>query len=119
MGVRVTFELNGPQEITAALEGGTLAALWQLSRRRFPLLYASGVRYQREPEGSEEWRLPAQVLRAGHGDCEDLVMWRAAELRLQGERARPWCYQVRPGLIHCVVKRADGRVEDPSRKLGM
>lgn len=82
-------------------------------------LYKSGVRYAREPLGSEVWQTGLETLQLGHGDCEDLVAWRCAELRVNGEEATPYVKDVRPGLRHCLVKRADGSLEDPSRALGM
>lgn len=87
--------------------------------RPLPALYASGVRYQRE-HNREDWQTAEETLQRGHGDCEDLAAFRAAELRNAGELgAKAVCYAPRPGLIHCVVRRADGTIEDPSRRLGM
>ena len=51
---------------------------------------------------------------------EDLSVYRVGELWVAGERAaRPKVIDVRPGLKHCVVLRADGTIEDPSKRLGM
>lgn len=88
-----------------------------------PKLYSAGVRYRREPKRTEMWRDARWVLEHGHGDCEDLSAYLAAERVLEGDRkARPairgrwidgkWTY-------HVVVRRGDGRIEDPSRVLGM
>jgi hypothetical protein len=57
-------------------------------------------------------------------NCEDLACWRAAELRVRyGIKAVPtFIWKVRPAggyLYHIQVKLPDGRVEDPSRALGM
>lgn len=82
-------------------------------------LYRAGVRYRRESVGAEVWQLPSETARLGYGDCEDLAAWRVAELRLQGEPARILIKQVRPKLWHVLVMRSDGKIEDPSRKLGM
>lgn len=108
-------------DVTAALE-----ALARMSEARIrsgavrAKLYESGVRYAREPKGREYWAAADEVLRAGVGDCEDLVAWRVAELRVAGEKARPLAYQTRRlGVVHCVVLRGDGTREDPSRVLGM
>ena len=92
-----------------------------------PSLYASGVRYRREspPPGGlravETWRTIPAVLAAGAGDCEDLACWRAAELRARGERARAWAVRSNTAgvLWHVVVRRENGSMEDPSRRLGM
>lgn len=88
-----------------------------------PALYASGVRYQREPEGEEVWQGIAETLVQRWGDCEDLATWRTAELRMRGVRANP-CFTSRvraDGVLvyHIMVKWPDGSIEDPSRKLGM
>jgi hypothetical protein len=87
-----------------------------------PALYRAGVRYRREPEGQERWASIPIVRRLGFGDCEDLATWRAAELVVRGERARPISSHQRTPrgiLYHIRVLRADGRIEDPSRILGM
>lgn len=86
-----------------------------------PRLYDGTIRYQREPAGQERWRSARHVAAAGIGDCEDLAAYRVAELReLEGERgARVKLLRRGPHLIHAVVERANGQIEDPSRKLGM
>lgn len=89
-----------------------------------PLLYASGVRYAREPAGAERWATSPLVLARGVGDCEDLACWRAAELRLRGDHAArvvSTAQQLSPTrrLYHVLVRHGDGRLEDPSRQLGM
>lgn len=90
----------------------------------FPALYSTGVRYKAEDPGLEEWRTCPIVRERGFGDCEDLACWRAAELKARrGIEARPMFIKqpTRPGirLYHIVVKLPSGRVEDPSKKLGM
>jgi hypothetical protein len=57
-------------------------------------------------------------------NCEDLACWRAAELRVRyGIQAEPtFIWKLRPNggyLYHILVKLPDGRIEDPSRTLGM
>lgn len=88
-----------------------------------PLLYQAGVRYQREPRGRERWASVPIVRRLGFGDCEDLGCWRAAELNLRGEPARPFStHKILPSggvLYHIRVQRGNGTIEDPSRILGM
>lgn len=87
-----------------------------------PDLYKSGVVYAREA-GTEDWAGIKMIRRIGRGDCEDLGSWRVAELReRRKEAAKPrvkfrniegfWHY-------HIQVTRANGKVEDPSRILGM
>ena len=104
-----------------------------------PSLYQSGVVYEREPPGREDWQDIFTTLRRGGGDCEDLATWRAADLLVRGIPARAFG-RPRPMVIpsacsdgavacddrpqmgtlwHILVRRPNGRIEDPSKKLGM
>ncbi len=114
ISIDIRHELNGRADIQDALDALTLLARRQLRRRALPRLYESGVRYKRESKRPRErWQTPLETLRRGIGDCEDLGTWRAAEV---GGRAFP----VRAGRgWHILVWRPDGRIEDPSRVLGM
>jgi len=89
-----------------------------------PPLYRAGVRYRRERRGTngrrkEEWLTAPVLLQRGHGDCEDLACYRVAELQAAGDT------QAKPRLTrhgrtwHVTVLRGDGRIEDPSKRLGM
>lgn len=108
-----------------------------LAERPYPLLYESGVRYQRE-DGTEEWLDIPSIIDAGWGDCEDLACWRVAELRHQGHRAGPYVrfrridgvfhyhalvMRYRPVLQHTATGLVEQLVpvglDDPSRVLGM
>ena len=88
-----------------------------------PSLYESGVRYEEEPEGRDDWQDIPETLALRVGDCEDLGCWRIAELRTRvREYARPFVKRSVVGartIYHVAVRRADGRLEDPSRILGM
>ena len=121
--VKIVCRLKKTWEIEGLLIGLMLADMAQLrkSRGKIPSLYMSGVRYKREPEGEENWQTAEECVRLGYGDCEDLAAWRAAELRVSGQDplARAVLREVRPGLMHCLVMRANGQLEDPSKKLGM
>ena len=67
----------------------------------YPLLYDSGVKYVREPPGSEVWQTPYHAIGTRGADCEDLSCWRAAELWALGEtRARPEVRRISPRLRH-------------------
>lgn len=122
--MRAVLELGArPSRATleAAIEGTTLAdEVYLREHPSTPPLYASGVRYQPEPRRRERWLRIPEVMSRGHGDCEDLAAWRAAELRHKGEEARVVMRSGgAPGKWHAVVERADGGIEDPSRELGM
>lgn len=93
-----------------------------------PPLFLTGVRYQNEPPGHEDWDGWPQILMQGWGDCEDLVAARCSELRVRhGVRAFPdfvWRTIVHPNgqeqdVYHILVRFPDGVYEDPSRILGM
>jgi len=91
-----------------------------------PSIYSGVVRYEREPLGQEKWKGISACIRDGFADCEDLACWRTAELAHKGIRARPafWrrVHRTTRGKInvyHVVVLYPDGRIEDPSRRLGM
>ena len=92
---------------------------------QIPSLYQSGVRYRKEPEGVEDVCDIEEILRRGWADCAMLVAYRIAELRVrEGERATMrFKWMRRPNtkkrFFHVLVRRADGRVEDPSIRLGM
>jgi hypothetical protein len=108
-----------PRTVELALE--TLAKLSYQQMRRHPLppLYSCGIRYERE-RNRERWQTAFETYQRKRGDCEDLAAYLCAQLWIAGEhRAHVHCYAPRPGLIHCVVRRADGRIEDPSKRLGM
>ena len=55
----------------------------------FPPLYQSGVYYKEDKPGEENWKDCWAVLADGHGDCDRLVAWRVAELRVAGYKADP------------------------------
>lgn len=105
-----------------------LRAFRQKHGRRFPSIYklarSGRVRYERERENGEEFADALIVLGRGWGDCDDLICWRIAELRERGEHATVVIYwrKRKPGQgwrFHCQLRRANGRIEDPSRFLGL
>jgi hypothetical protein len=134
-----------------ALEGLAQIDEWQIrhSLRRaekglsdavIPPLYASGITYEEELPGHEDWFDVLTALRVGrHVDCEDLAAWRAGELRVAGIPVEPvikWQWIPRETmiaqgyppdklpdrgvwLVHCCVRWPDGSIEDPSKILGM
>ena len=118
MTVIAQIPLASRADILGALAAHVEACRRDLRAHPAPPLYASGVRYRRS-DPQERWQLPSEVRAAGGADCEDLASWRAAELRENGERATVTIKRTSPQVLHAVVVRADGRIEDPSRRLGM
>jgi hypothetical protein len=126
-----TSETSRPQSETILrflLEGLTRANELYLSEHpNTPPLYASGVRYQPEPYGEEDWDTIPVVYERGWGDCEDLACIRCAELRRAGLQCHPDFYISKREPLqltyHIVVRiiAPNGRhiIEDPSAKLGM
>ncbi len=107
------YVLFGRAALQRLLDRLTLLNRRYLASVATPPLYASGVRYRREHPGDEEWLTIPEVLKRGHGDCEDLATWRAAET---GGVAVP--LRTRSGW-HIVTRLPNGTWEDPSRVLGM
>jgi len=110
--------LRGRADLLGALAAHVDACVRDLRTTPRPPLYAAGVRYTRDDPG-ERWQLPSETAARGGGDCEDLASWRCAELRLTGESCRVVVKRTGPTILHAVVERADGSIEDPSRRLGM
>lgn len=88
-----------------------------------PSLYASGVRYERQKGEQEDWHDIPTAIATGKTDCKVLAAWRVAELRMQGIAAKPYLLRQRSDdgkyLYHVQVAWPDGRIEDPSKVLGM
>jgi hypothetical protein len=106
--------LVGQWLLGLAIGCAPLVLVWHL-----PPLYESGVVYRLEAshgEGLEDFALPSTTYARGWGDCDDLVLWRVAELRAGGERATVRADYL-DGEVHVQVRRASGALEDPSRIL--
>jgi hypothetical protein len=134
-----SFRLRSFDTITESKKFGVLQFLLEaltmanvaylLDNPSAPELYASGVRYQQEPDGRDEWQDIPDTLARRSGDCEDLACWRVAELRVRhGEPNATRSISVSTLLdargqpvtmYHITVLRQNGAQEDPSRKLGM
>lgn len=126
MGVlRASVIIYSDLELLGYLLGHSVVAYIDLTEgirvgQPYPLLYESGVVYEREPRGSEVWQAPYHAMGTRVADCEDLACWRAAELWALGEtQARPTVKRISPRLRHILVRRWDGTIEDPSLILGM
>lgn len=124
MLIATNIPVEGGQYLAAAMREALLglARAYSIGMKVVPVppLYDSGVRYQREPnsgEGWEEWADPWSVSSRGWGDCDDLVMYRVAELLAAGEAAG--INVIWDGYrYHVRVRRADQSIEDPSHLLG-
>lgn len=101
-----------------------------LKKSEYPPLYKSGVRYVRElsmPDWAnkpvERWKTIPFVFRDQMGDCEDLSCWLVAENLSRGIRCKPKQIKMQApsGILqlHIVVEYPNGRIEDPSKVLGM
>lgn len=124
MPVTATVTMETTEELEAVITGVALASLSQLRNpsqaRYIAPLYGGKIRYQAEPPGRERWQTALETSRLGYGDCEDLSAFFCAVAWHLGETgARILIVKPRPGLRHVVVRRADGRIEDPSKRLGM
>lgn len=117
-GTIARVPLRGRAELLGALAAHVDACVRDLQRSPQPSIYSAGVRYMRE-DPEERWQLPSETRARGGGDCEDLASWRCAELRLQGRSCRVIVQRTGPTVLHAVVELEDGRIEDPSKRLGM
>jgi hypothetical protein len=130
--IRESSRFGVLQFLLHALTAANVA--WLLDHPETPMLYESGVRYTEEASGVDEWLdIPEILYRHAQGlpiDCEDLACWRVAELQVRcGEREARHHITVSdiPDAVigqvvttyHITVERVDGRIEDPSRLLGM
>lgn len=112
------------------LEGMARGCVPAFRQWNLPPLYRSGVRYQPEPtygQGFENFVLPFDTNAQRVGDCDDLVLWRLAELFAAGEDATCRCEWAGPRM-HVLVRRSsrpfvlmpgnEGPEEDPSINCG-
>lgn len=124
MSVRLTITLHTTRQLEEAVNFMGRVCQAQIEdpalSGRIPPIYSGHYRYQREPPDREEWQTALQTAERRHGDCEDLCSLLLGFLWASGERgARARVVSVTPTLRHVMVARADGRLEDPSAKLGM
>lgn len=106
-----------------------LAEAWSLELRRNPLpsFYSFKPRYEPEPGDSlaEEWCDPYTVYERGFGDCDDLVIWRLAEIFVENNYdprngrknvpAWPAIYAHDDGVrYHVAIHHRNGKKEDPA-----
>jgi hypothetical protein len=116
------FPIEGEPDILAMLERLLQENLRQMRESSYPSVYDLGTFYRREPIGREKWTT-ARYMRTNPAegfDCEDLASYQVAFLRTTGldPRAKTGLKRSVVGW-HVVVIRGDGRIEDPSKTLGM
>jgi len=118
--ITLTLDANNRKDLRFYLNRLVSLNRYYMRTRMVPLLYQSGVVYAREVKGrhSEIWQTCVQVARSKVGDCEDLAAYRVAELCEHGEDAKIRL-TLKGRTWHVTVRRGDGRIEDPSRRLGM
>lgn len=119
MLVNATLPLRSNRELEIVIDALALISLEQMRANRFPDIYSGAVRYKREPAGVEFWQPAIDTYARGSGDCEDLAALLIAHYWLKGVKARAYVKTVNPWLRHVMVRLPDGKLEDPSAKLGM
>jgi len=109
--------------LNAALEGVTRLDEALIQEGSVPQFRQAvdDVRWKPEPPGGEHFDHAAIVHGRGWGDCDDLAPWHAASLRVTGEdpAATAIVKKSGPKRWHCVVRRSDGSIDDPSIEAGM
>lgn len=121
MLIRITINLDAVnrKDLQFFLNRLVVINRYLIKTRILPPLYKSGIVYAREAVGqSEHWQTADQLLKSRVGDCEDIAAYRCAELLEAGELARIRL-TLKGRTWHVQVRREDGRIEDPSRILGM
>ncbi len=110
----------------------SIAVIYFRTHPAAPRLYGGKFRYIREDPtsrddqiGPEDWQSPAETIKRGGGDCEDLAAYRVGEL-IVFEKIPAFAqffWKDRPdngSTYHIVVQhKASGKIEDPSKQLGM
>ena len=125
--MRITFTIPEdlpPGEIAwlvkHLIEGAARGWAAPFRRLGLPPLYDSGIRFAYEPNhgtGIEEFADPFLLLARKEGDCDDLCIYRLAEIQAAGRSAS--CRAVWDGTqLHVQVRHPDGSLEDPAKELG-
>lgn len=79
------------------------------------------VVWRPEPPGQEHFDHVNLGLQRGWMDCDDLAPWHAASLRYTGEDPRAYAEVLKSGpkSWHAIVRRGNGKIDDPSKWRGM
>ena len=101
------------------LEGLALASAPFFRQMKLPDLYESGIKFAPEPNHGEfeEFALPWVTLARKWGDCDDLIIYRLAQIISEGTKAKVRC-AFYGNEMHVQIRHQNGSLEDPSQKLG-
>lgn len=96
----------------------------EIKRYNLPSLYKTGIVYEHsEPRHDTAWKDAISAYDTGLGNCKVLAAYLIAWNRNRGIRCKPFLVQTinddDTQDWHVAVEYADGRVEDPSKRLGM
>ena len=106
------------------------ARIWARELKRKPLkpFYQYPIRYRPEPVDSlaEEWVDPYTVVKRGHGDCDDLVIFRLAQIFNEHgvdlddlyAKLPAWpsvARELGTGRYHVLIGFPDNHYEDPAK----
>lgn len=83
-------------------------------------LHAIGkLQYVPEPKGREWWQTWIDNILEGVGDCEDLATHESSRDEVSGVPSQSECIRSAPRVYHAIVRKPDGRIDDPSMPLGL
>ena len=106
------------------------ARVWAREMLRHPLrdFYSYNIKYKPEPVDSlaEEWVDPYTVVKRGYGDCDDLVIFRLAQILINSgfdldsmtAILPAWpavAREIGTGRYHVVIGFPNGTHEDPAK----
>jgi len=82
----MTFMLEGLVKLNEWHIDQSFKRAQRLGTPPIPPLFETGIRYQEDPQGREDWRdimaILEHVAKTGKGiDCDNIIGWRCAELR--------------------------------------
>lgn len=122
--IRITLELPEAEPVYLLLLDALVAInVWARRTWVFPSIYDGLIRYEAEPDGLELWASTPALFARRFGDCEDLAADRVSQLQLAGVPAATALSleerSVTGDRWHVLVQHPNGRIEDPSKALGM
>lgn len=110
--------------IQDVLLGYAKAYARELLLRPLKNFYSYKIRYQPEPANQrfEDWADPWTVIERGWGDCDDMVLWRLAEILVaskwqEGDPLPAWplvAQKIGTENYHVLLRHRSGKTEDPA-----